>query len=113
MSIATVRQSLYDRTVEELRRVIGFFMALTLALLVLYGYFVATTIMNMVAYRAAVAETSRTTAALGDLEARYLALGNKLTLEHAHSLGFVDAPYPQFVALGAPHRLSLAADSIR
>lgn len=113
MTIATIRQSLHDSTVEELRRVIAACIGLVVALLLLYGYFVATTIFNMVQYRAASAETSRITAELGDLEAQYLALGNTLTLDRAHELGFVDAPHPAFVALGAPHRLTLASDLAR
>ncbi len=106
MTLAAVQQSLYDT--ELLKRVIIALACLAAAFLLAYGYFVATTIVNMVEYRTATERIVRVSAELGGLESGYIELGQLMTMEHAHELGFVDVPNPQFVALQAPYRLTLA-----
>lgn len=76
--------------------------------LLAYGYLVATTIINMVEYRAASANIARLHTQVGELESRYLALGQSMTVEHAHALGFVNVPTPHFVTTGTTRRLTIA-----
>ena len=108
ITATAIRNFLYDLRAEELRRFIGALIGITVVFLAAYGYFVATTVVNMVEYHHAVARTAELNAELGQLESRYIELGQSMTIERAHTLGFVDVSDPHFVALGSSQRLTLA-----
>ena len=109
MSIATVRQSIYDKTTEELRYLIGLAVFCIFGLLIVYTYFVSLTVIDSVKYRRLVAEVSDLNTELGFLESQYSTLAQSLTLEQAHLLGFLDSKNPQFAQMGGMQKLSFVA----
>lgn len=61
------------------------------ALVLSYAYFVNAAIVNIVATKNMQVQISDLTSEVGNLEAEYLAAKSALTLDEAHSLGFVSS----------------------
>jgi hypothetical protein len=57
----------------------------------LYVYFLNATILHIVERKSAERSIADTNIAISELEYEYLALSSTVTLEYAHSLGFVEA----------------------
>jgi len=103
-----VLRTTYDTNIEQLQAFIAVLVCAAGVCLFAYGYLVTTTIMNMVEYRSATSKIASLHAELGNLEARYIALGQTMTVEHAHELGLVDVSSPYFVRIDDARRLTLA-----
>ncbi len=84
------------------------FIGCSVALLVLagmYGFFLKQTIASVVERRLLEHERAELAARVSTLEARYIAIGESVTIARAHELGFVNVTEPHFVSR-APHAFS-------
>ena len=71
---------------------------LLISLVVTYGYFVKQTIQNIVLRESVEERISDLGSEVSNLEVTYIRLKNQISLEFAHSLGYIDIPEVKFVS---------------
>lgn len=96
---------------ERLALVFWAFVSLLVLSAVAYMWLINASVGNVVERKKVSEENRILTINLASLESRYLALTQEMTLERAHTLGFVDVTTPEYLSLSGPKTLLTANSS--
>jgi hypothetical protein len=105
-------KNLLNTTTKYKKQAVWMLIVLNIMLLVGYGYAVNRTVFNVVATTKAEKILNETHSASSDLESKYIALKNKITLDFAYEQGFLDASNQQIFIAKKPIGKTLSFNAI-
>jgi len=72
------------------KRILGVLLVSLFGLIFLYGYFISSSIFNVIVREEVERDLVTLNSTIGELEAKYLAVKNEITIEYAYAHGFTD-----------------------